>query len=67
MMVGSYYFMGTGSDWAYTSGYGYLYNRYLDSTAKAQGVDLKKAQVLKEYIEHLEEKIHMLNPNYSND
>lgn len=56
--------MGTGSDWAYTSGYGYLQQRNLNKFSKAQGVDMEKAQVLEEYIESLEERIRMLHPEY---
>ena len=45
-MVGSFYFMRTNSDWAYTSAYSYLQKSYLDAIAQANGIDLEKAEVL---------------------
>jgi len=66
-MVGSWYFMRTNSDWAYTSAYGYLQKSYLDSIAKAGGVDLEKAEVLEAYIESLEEKISMMSPQFKKE
>jgi hypothetical protein len=62
-MVGSFYFLGMKSDWDYNSGYKALQDRYLNKFATKQGVDLKKAETLRVYLEQLEEKIHMVSPS----
>ena len=41
MMVGSYYYLGTKSDWDYSSIYEFFYNRYETSMCAAEGLDLE--------------------------
>lgn len=54
LMVGSYFYLGYRSDWAYDSIYHALKHRYTRDLAKARGVDLEKEEVLREYVERLE-------------
>merc|ERR1712166_1157180 len=57
LMVGSWYFWFTRSDFAYTSGYDYLFQRNLKSISKKQNVNLDKAAALEEHCDSLENKI----------
>lgn len=54
LMVGSFFYLSVRSDWAYESIYHALQHRYTNSFARARGVDMEKAAVLKEYVERLE-------------
>jgi len=56
-MVGSWYFWFTRSDFAYTSGYDYLFRRNLNSIARKQNVNMDKAEALEEHCNILENKL----------
>ena len=60
MMVGSFYYLGTKSDFSYTEAYPYLYNRYLKSVANKQGVDFEEVEVFEEYVDRLEDQFRVL-------
>jgi len=57
LMVGSWYFWFTRSDFAYTSGYDYLFRRNLNSIARKQNVNMDKAEALEEHCNILENKL----------
>jgi len=57
LMVGSWYFWFTRSDFAYTSGYDYLFRRNLNSIARKQNVNMDKAEALEEHCKILENKL----------
>mmetsp|Transcript_10163 Transcript_10163/g.13867 ORF Transcript_10163/g.13867 Transcript_10163/m.13867 type:complete len:135 (+) Transcript_10163:686-1090(+) len=60
LMVGSYFYLGYRSDWAYDSIYNALQHRYTNDLARARGIDLEKATVLREYVERLDKQLGVL-------
>ena len=60
MMVGSYYYLATKSDWDYSSIYEFFYNRYETSMCAAEGLDLEQLKELERYVERIEWQIKIL-------
>ena len=56
MMVGSWYYMATRSDWAYTSVYGSLQERYYNKIADERKFSFEKVEALEEYVKTIEEQ-----------
>ena len=57
MMVGSWYYMATRSDWAYTSVYGSLQERYYNKIAAERKFSFEKVEALEEYVKTIEEQL----------
>ena len=57
MMVGSWYYMATRSDWAYTSVYESLQQRYYNKMADERKFSFEKVEALEEYISTIEEQL----------
>ena len=60
MMVGSYYYLSTKSDWEYSSIYDFFYDRYETSICAAEGLDLEKVKELEKYVERIDWQISIL-------
>ena len=54
MMVGSWYYIGTKSDWEYSSVYDYLYSRFERQICASEGFDLKQVEELEKYVARIE-------------
>lgn len=65
LMVGSWYYLFTRSDFAYTSGYDYLFKRNLKSIASKREVNMNKAEALENYVDSLENKLLQLDVDNS--
>ena len=61
LMVGSWYYLLTRSDFVYTSGYDYLFQKNLRSIAEKRNVNMKKADQLQSYVDSLENKVLQLD------
>ena len=60
MMVGSYYYLSTKSDWEYSSIYDFFHDRYETSICAAEGLDLEKVKELEKYVERIDWQISIL-------
>ena len=54
MMVGSYYYLATKSDWDYSSVYDFFYKRYETSMCAEEGLDLEMVREFEDYIKRIE-------------
>ena len=54
-MVGSYYYLATKGDWAYTSVYENMYNRAKRQLLEQQGFDMDRVEAMQEYVDQLED------------
>lgn len=54
MMVGSYYYLATKSDWDYSSVYDFFYKRYETNMCAEEGLDLEMVREFEDYIKRIE-------------
>ena len=50
MMVGSYYYLWSKSDWVYTSVYASMLNNKLDKLVASEGFDMDRVETMKNYV-----------------
>lgn len=50
-MVGSYYYLGTKSDWVYTSVYSNMFNSAKRKLVEAEGFDMDRVETMQEYVD----------------
>ena len=60
LMVGSFFYLATRSDWDYTTVYSTLQNRYLRQITQSEGFNMDKLTALQDYVERLEFQINVL-------
>ena len=60
LMVGSFFYLATRSDWDYTTVYSTLQNRYLRKITQSEGFNMDKLTALQDYVERLEFQINVL-------
>lgn len=54
LMVGSYFYLWTRSNWEYTQMYGNIYQRAIARFTRGKGYDLEKEKALASYVAKLE-------------
>ena len=50
MMVGSYYYLWSKSDWVYTSVYASMLNNKLDKLVASEGFDMDRVETMRNYV-----------------
>ena len=64
-MLGSYYYLGTKSDWVYTSVYENMFNRQKAKILASEGFDVERVDAMEEYVDKLEQSIEVVTGNFN--